>query len=525
MARVSKIVRLLAALTALGWLGLTLYLFARRVAYPYDLEWMEGGMLCHALRLLEGKPLYAPPSVDFIPFFYTPLYPALLAALSRVFGLGYAMARATSALSFLFSCWLGYTFARRHGGSRTAAATAMAIPLAAFVRTGTFHDLARPDSLWLALSTAGLLAIYRGARDSDGARRTDLRRHLVIAGAGVLLVLAFFTKQTAAPMMIAGGAALLLLDWRLVPTFGATLAAVGLPLLYACNRATDGWFWTYVFKGHQQHDFYPRRAFLETPLVLLAIVGPALVVVPWALWRRRSPALLYAVWIGAVGVAVSCLAFGTQWAYLNAYLPGVFFPSLAIGVAAGRLVKSTEGRVPRQTSFTASAELSRRAPRLRPAAIYALCAASLLLRVPDCLFVVPKQPLWLAHTDEGQIRPLVPAAADRAAGDRLVARLRAVEGEVLIPFHPFYAHLAGKRTYVHRMGVHDVARSGLGAPAGLAEAIRGHRFALAIFDNKIAGTWDHWPGFLAEYRAAPPSLGPPMVSGAVTSPELAYVPR
>ena len=45
-----------------------------RLSYPYDLEWMEGGMLLHADRVMQAEPLYVLPSADFIPFIYTPLY-------------------------------------------------------------------------------------------------------------------------------------------------------------------------------------------------------------------------------------------------------------------------------------------------------------------------------------------------------------------------------------------------------------------------------------------------------------------
>ncbi len=513
MTRSSKIARLVAVVAALGWLGLTLSLLARRFGYPYDLEWMEGGELCHALRLLDGKPLYAPPSVDFIPYLYTPLYPALLAALAKLFGLGYRLGRAVSILSTLGATVAGYRFAARHGGSRAAALVAMALPAAAYVRTGTFYDLVRPDALWLFLTTAAVLLVYRAARPSDDGRARPAappsRRHLTIALAALLFVAAFYAKQTASVFMVGAAIALVFLDWRLVPTFGATLAAVGLPALWLSNRASDGWFWIYVSRLHRGHDFFAARAFGETPLVLAAIVGPALLVIPWALARRRSPALGYAAWMALVGAAASCLGFGTQWAYVNAYIPGVFFPSLAIGVAAGRLVTASEERV----------------PRLRPAVVFALCAASLALRAHDCLFIVGGKPFSPAHVDEGQVRPLVPTDGDRAAGDRLVARLRAAPGEVLIPFHPFYAHLAGKRTWLHRMGVMDVERGGLGVPRGLAEAIRERRFALAIFDNKVAGNWEMWPGLRATYREVEPSVGPPVVSGAVTWPQFALMPR
>src|SRR3954454_9653847 len=65
----------------LGW---HFRLFFARAGFPLDLEWMEGGMLLHASRFAEGKTIYVAPSLDFIPYLYTPLYPALLAALSKL---------------------------------------------------------------------------------------------------------------------------------------------------------------------------------------------------------------------------------------------------------------------------------------------------------------------------------------------------------------------------------------------------------------------------------------------------------
>ncbi len=29
-----------------------------RIGYPFDLEWMEGGMLLHGLRVMEGQLVY-----------------------------------------------------------------------------------------------------------------------------------------------------------------------------------------------------------------------------------------------------------------------------------------------------------------------------------------------------------------------------------------------------------------------------------------------------------------------------------
>ncbi len=498
-----RLLRALALLLA-AWAVVTFgWLMARRLGYPYDLEWMEGGQLTHALRLIHHQPLYAPPSIDFIPYLYTPFYSMVLAAISKITGLGYLMGRLVSLFSFLFATAIGYVFVRREGGDRATTAAAMAIPIAAYVPTGQWYELARPDSLYLALVTAAVFIGWWKRRSHAGA-----------AVAALLLVAAFFTKQTASPFMAALGLALLLIHWPVAITYAVTLAATGLPLLYWANQSSHGWFWTYVFKLHQSHEFYSARAFFGTPLWLLALLGPAIFLIPWAIARRRSPGLIWATWFAGVGAAVACIGFGTQWAHINALIPGIFFPSIAIGTAAGRLI----------------AQKPAAPPRLRPGVVFALLALALLV-APGILIKqlghkVPSSWAWQLHPWTGyDPRPYMPTERDRQAGDAVIARLRSAPGEVLIPFHPFYAELAGKRSYLHRMGVMDIVNANLGPPRGLADAIAQQRFSLAIFDDKIDGNWAYWPGMLQHYAITATIAGPRCVSGAQTSPHYILEPK
>jgi hypothetical protein len=496
--------RALALALSAYFVAILLYAFLRRFAYPYDLEWMEGGMLCHALRLVEGKPIYAPPSVDFIPYLYTPGYPAVVFALSKIFGLGYRLGRAVSLLGFFAVVVLGYVYARREGGSRAAAAAAMAIVFAAFVPTGAWYDLARPDSLFMGLVTAGLLVGWWGRRSLGGG-----------GAAALLLVAAFFTKQTAAPFMLALGLALLAISPRVAVAYGLTLAAVGLPALWLENRATGGWFWTYVSVLHRKHDFFPARAFLGTPGRLALILGPAVLLVPWALWRRRTPGLVYATFLALAGIGAACVSFGTQWAYVNAFMPGVMLPAIAIGVAAGALVDDSGGAPPRH----------------RAAVVWALLALSLLcapggLMEPAARILPESWGLNALRRPTGyDPRRFVPSAVDRARGDALLARLRAVDGEVLIPFHPFYGYLAGKRTYLHRMGVMDTWRAGMGWPRDLQASFERHRFAAVVMDDKVEGNWWMWPGLMASYHVSERIAGPNVVTGADTEPRFVLRPN
>src|SRR6185503_13691661 len=116
--RPSRLLLLIVSAAALANLA---FAVGRRLAYPYDLEWMEGGMLVHALRLVHGEPIYAEPSARFVSFAYTPLYPIVLWLLAPVAGVGYLPARAVSAASFAVALVVAYAFVRRAGGSRAVA--------------------------------------------------------------------------------------------------------------------------------------------------------------------------------------------------------------------------------------------------------------------------------------------------------------------------------------------------------------------------------------------------------------------
>ena len=297
------------------------------------------------------------------------------------------------------------------------------------------------------------------------------------------------------------------------PIYAATLGVLGLPALWWLNRSTQGWFWRYVFELHQSHEFYTARAFIGTPGRLALLIGPALVVLPWALLRKRSPDLLYAIWLALVGIAVACVGYGTKWAFTNAFIPGVFFPAIAIGASLGVLASRRDA-----TTTARGATLA-----------WALVAIALLTapgglqrelrhRLPRAWWLAPKEPSGYDP------RPFIPTALDRRLGDALIARLRAAPGEVLIPFHPFYGHLAGKRTFVHRMGVLDVGFAQLEV-AGLQAAFNERRFSLIVMDDKIDGNWFWWPGLLANYQTTERIDGPQVVSGSPTRPRYVLTPK
>jgi hypothetical protein len=403
--------------------------FALRLSYPLDLEWMEGGTLTHALRLSRGEPLYAEPSVDFVSFLYTPFYPAVLCALSKVFGLSYALGRAVSILSFAGALALLVAAVRavvRPYESEELRAVAVAAGLLgaaavclAFPFCGAFYDLVRCDSLWLLLVSAGLYACAPPARSTTR----------ILLGA-LLLALAFFTKQTAAPFMVAAAASVALTSGvkrGLVlgaVAFGATAAGILIG-----QSLTDGWFWIYIYRLHQGHETLPGRIWPETPRVLLeygfVLLLPIAACFPLSVIRRRlSKAVLHWALMAGAGLATSAVASATQGAYDNAYIPAVYFGALlsaACVVEAAALTAGLKGATARMAGLLGLALLSGHAA----------------IR-------------WLDPS------PHVPSAQDRAEARRLLDYLTEQGPGIFVPCHPFYNVLAGGRGHLHVMGINDV---------------------------------------------------------------------
>ena len=138
------------------------YSFYTRVQYPYDLEWMEGGMLIHAQRVMEGKQLYVEPSADFIPYIYPPLYSWLLAFCASVTELDYWVGRSLSFLGTILAGAAIFRACRLEGSSKSIALVATSFFFSTYEDGGTFFDLTRADGLLMASLAWSLVWIRQG---------------------------------------------------------------------------------------------------------------------------------------------------------------------------------------------------------------------------------------------------------------------------------------------------------------------------------------------------------------------------
>jgi hypothetical protein len=423
-ARNATAVLALAPIAAYLWIAL------HRVGYPYELDWMEGGSVELAARVAAGHTLYAAPSLAFTGWTYTPLYYLVSAAVGSVIGIGFAALRLVSLIASLgVMATLGWIVARETG-DRIAGLLAAGLFAATFRISGSWLDMGRVDSLFVALT---MLTLARG-------RWTDSRRGGIALGA--LAFLAFFTKQSA--LMAVAPALLVLAVAR--PRAGlsalVTLAALLVVSTFALDAATGGWYRYYVldelagqpwsqqtwlgfWRADLWRHLWPEILLLAAAAIVMArrwwAGGPPPGWFPLAYQGASIAGLIGAAWVSRLHVG----------GYLNVLIPAYAAVALGAGLAYGGLVGAGRG----------------------VAAVLALAAVAV-------------QMATLAYPIAAQI----PTAADRTAGRELISRLRTLPGPVLVLRHPWYATELGKGAFAQAEALGDVLRSADPRGAGVLRA-------------------------------------------------------
>ena len=448
---------LAAALLGLAAVAAYLAIAAGRLTYPFTIEWLESNSLVEVHRILVGQQLYPAPTVGYVPDGYPPLYFAVSAMVARVAGVSYLSLRLVSLVSSLACFALLGRLVQRETGSASAGIAAAGILAATYFATGTWFDVGRVDSLFLALSAAALYAA-RWTRRPRGAVAT-----------GVLLAAAFLTKQNGLAEGVAVLAALAAGPHRRLAgtaalTYGAILALSTLVL----GLVSHGWYLYYVFEqmGEQSIKSAAIGQFWTVSLFpVLGIAGCAAV-----LGARRTPLVLLAGCAGLITAGYAALAHGggTVNDLLPAYFAVALLAGLALGGRPGGLVDAGVDRLARA-----------RIPRWQPGRAGPWVAA-----VVGTLVIAQLAVLFSGF------RPAqaVPLRADRVVGARLTAGVRALGGTVAIPSDPGLDLAAGQLGVAHQGAVADVLRAtNRGAIASFtrsaAHAVAAQRFSAIITEQ------------------------------------------
>lgn len=457
-----------SALVLAGFLVLVI----QRLVYPFELEWLEGISLLSIERIRQGLPLYAQPDLGWCPLPYGPLYFYGAWAMEALGATGFLAPRLASALATGGLFLAVGACAQRAGviprARRATALVAAGLVAAAYPFCGAWLDLARPDSLALALL---LLAAWSHLRCA--APHTWGAACMTAA----LALASYHTKQTVLLPVLG----FMWLDW---PRSRKTCLIFALGLGASLSLAslwTGGWYEFHTLKvlaGHGVHwpglmEFFGRDLRLAAPVLVLAALG----------WRG-APRPLRGLFLGGVGA--SLLGRLHPGGYDNVLLPMI--------VCAAPLAAAGWARVP---------------PMGNLALVVLVVLGS--LSVPG----------------------LVPSEEDSDAGEKLVERIRGLEGEVFAPAYGYLLERAGKTPQLHLMSWMDLSASdqGLALAQGLVDELRGRlergEFAHALVGDPQDPGEAEFVNLLRQYlpveEALLPAEGPGSMtpaSGAPRSPRL-----
>lgn len=399
-----------------------------RIDYPYELEWMEGGMLHQVLRILHGEPLYGAPSLDFIPALYMPFYYYISALSALVFGESLFALRIVSAIAALATHWMVFLIVRRITGALLPAILGIFFYAMMFNQTGFWFDVARVDNLWTLLLAVAFFCLLL-CKDAPTTKNI-----LLLALASVS---AFFTKQ--ATLFLFPFVAITFLcwfNWRLLVRFVLLCIAIAIPLLVFCLAHSGKQFFFYTMQMASSHGvtlFGVRRFFeivsVSVPAFLLASIVFCTLVGKNALER--------AGWIALVSgfIFLSGLSRAYAGAFFNVLMPLYFCLAVIAAIGFSWVVERS------QTSWMS--------------ALFALLLLTgLSMDFQNSRFEPASQ---------------IPTAESRSATEELVRRIATVNGNVCVTSHGYLAWLAGKHFCAHNSQVTDLVT---GSDPVMAQALR-----------------------------------------------------
>lgn len=407
----------------MGFVVGDLYIVFSRMFFPYQLEWLEGASLIQVNRLIAGQPLYPPPSINYVPLIYPPLFFYASAGIAKLIGFGFGALRFVSFVSSVVSAAVIFFAVTEVTGNKFAGWLGAGCFMSTFLLTGQWFDIARTDMLAAALS---LVALYL-------AREKEQRENLRIYLSGFVFALAFLTKQG---MLFVGLAAILyyaIFNWRhtarLVLSFGLSFSI--LYLLFWFNSL--GWISFYLFSIPLAHvfNFSAGRLisiivslFFAIPFFLLAAILPILIT-PRKIFCSKSYRYYYfmAGSLIMTGIIGRLNAFSGR----NVYVPSYLGIALLVGLEAGWLTEVIQ--------------------RTNKNSLFILQGVLLTIQFAVLL------PAYINTRT-------IPSRQDRIAGDELVARIRSYEGDVILLENNYLALYAGKTPYYNEIPMNEFSGQG-----------------------------------------------------------------
>ena len=453
LGRTTKFFRYFLLSIAILFIVIYLILAFFRIQYAFELEWMEGGLVDHVIRILSGQKLYVPPSLEFVPFIYTPLYFYLSAALSKIIGIGFLPLRLVSFISSLGCFFIIFLMVKGETGSNFSGILASSLFAATFRISGAWFDIARADSLFLFFLLAGLYLI----------KFRERAKPYILAGA--LFSLSFLTKQIALLISLPIMVYCVLLNLRRSIYFIGTVVMIVGVSTYLLNYIHDGWYNYYVFDLPRHHSI-AKSMFLNfwtkdiiAPLSIAWIMSIFYLFIQLLNSNRKNFLFYFLMVICMLGG--SWLSRLHPGGYLNVLFPAYAALSILFGLTTHK-------------AFELIVAASANKRKLMEICLYLVCIIQFSILTYNPLVQIPTK-------------------KDLEAGRAFISAMAQLPGNILVASHGYLPSLAGKRCYAHQMAITDVMR-GKDCPTKtelmdeIGQAIREKRFSAIIVDAAIFGS-------------------------------------
>jgi hypothetical protein len=430
--RVLQTIRLLAAALAAYFLLAYLLVAFSRIAYPFELNIIEGGMLLQVKQLLGGQALYVEPSFNFIPFIYTPLFTWVSSWSAALLGSGFENIRLVSIVcALLTAIAVGLiVFSLLNNRLSAGIAAGLYFGLAALVEFSL--DQGRVDSMLACFLAWGVLI----------ATRPEGTASMILSG--ILFSAAFLTKQIALIPIAFTFVALNPKMNKRAWLFAITTVSICAVSTLVLNIHSNGWFWFYCFELPAQHDIqvlHYWRFLLVDLLYKLPVACLLLASLTFgSMFKLAATNRHFLLWIVSGLILAAWLSRLHAGGSENVLLPA-YIGLIICSVVAADSFKS---------------------PRLR-------CVAWVGLLI---------QTLPLLYSPSSQI----PTQSDVTAGYALVSQIRNSSGPVMILSHPYLLSFAEKPLHAHVWAIHDVLRSNTSQADKLNQEIKSKISAQSFSD-------------------------------------------
>lgn len=416
---------LLKRILKTGILGLSafyllslLWMFSKRLVYPYELDWIEGGMLTSVMQIVDGHPLYAAPSIAYVPFLYAPAFFYLAALVAKIVGASLSALRLVSVIASLVSLSTIVFIVFFETKSWFWGLASAGLFAGLYPASRLWFDLARVDSVFLMFFLLFLLSLRRG---------NSLPWQIA---AGIFAALTLLSKQNGLLMCIPIIATYFLFDWKHRLALPLTFALVYGGISLAFILSTDGWYSYYCYSlaflqpnSRMSYTFLDFvNGFIFPNLSIAALLS--LCVLPLLFFRGTKERSALWLMIFCSTIATSYFAKANVGGVNNVVIPAFAVFSLLFGICIAEISKNLQA----ESSL-----------RYRPLAEIFLC----LLAFFQLAQVVYNPPLYL------------PPDEDYTKGTKALKFIKKFDGNVYVP-NTSIALIAGKRTFAHPSAMWDV---------------------------------------------------------------------